>query len=207
MEENKLQVTQESPLSRLMGSPEEAVVLLNSVKANFSKLLKANKEIITIPTKQGKKAYVRYEGWVTIATVMGIMPRITELLRLENGKGYQAKAEAVVVKTGQVVGSAYGICSKDEATWATRPDFSIAAMAQTRAAARALKTILGGVITHIGFEGTPAEIAEEETVPNGSGSGYTCESCTLAITAEEYEFSMTRFKKPLCRKCQRGTQP
>ena len=197
MEEEKDLLVKGSPLARLMESPEKAVEILNSIKANFSKLLKANKEIITIPTKQGKKEYVRYEGWVTIATVMGIMPRITELIKID--KGYQARAEAVVVKTGQVVGSAYGICSKDELTWSTRPDFSIAAMAQTRAAARALKTILGGVITHIGFEGTPAEIAEET---EDSPTGYNCEGCTLAITAEEYDFSMTRFKKAFCRKCQ-----
>lgn len=105
---------------------------------------------------------MRYEGWVTIATVMGIMPRIITLTKID--KGFQAYAEAVYIRTGQVVGSAYGICSKDEGVWAQRPDFSIAAMAQTRAAARALKTILGGVITHIGFEGTPAELADDENL-------------------------------------------
>jgi len=146
-----------------MESPEKAVEILDSVKSNFAKLLKKNQEIITIPTKNGPKDYVRYEGWVTIATVMGIMPRITELNSTSDG--YMAKAEAVVIKTGQVVGSAYGICSRKENTWAMRPDFSLAAMAQTRAAARALKMILGGVITHIGYESTPAEILEEEADP------------------------------------------
>lgn len=143
------------PIVSLMESPEKAVEILNSVKQNFKKLLVDNGEIIKIKTRQGLKEYVKYEGWNTIATVMGILPQVVELTKMDDG--YQAKANAVLLKTGAVVGAGFGFCSRKEPNWADRPEFAIQSMAQTRAAGKCLKTILSGVITHLGFEATPAE--------------------------------------------------
>ncbi len=154
MEQKQIMISREEKqpaIINIMESPERAVEILNSIKANFAKLLKDNNEIIQIKGKD----YVRYEGWVTIATAMGIMPRVVDLVK--NDGSYMAKAEAVLIKTGAVIGAGYGLCSKDEVNWKDKPEFAIASMAQTRSCGKALKTILSGVITHLGFEATPAE--------------------------------------------------
>jgi hypothetical protein len=135
----------------IMESPEKAVVIFNDIKKNFRDMLIDNGEIIKIHNNE----YVKYEGWSTIALVMGIMPEVTEMTRLENG--YQAKAVAKLIKTGNILGAGFGICSKDENNWKDKPDYAISSMAQTRACGKALKTILSGVIQHMGFEATPAE--------------------------------------------------
>ena len=164
MEETKPMVVakeeKQPAIINIMESPERAVEVLNNIKANFAKLLKDNGEIIKVKGKD----YVRYEGWVTIATAMGIMPQVTDLVK-SNGT-YQAKAIAILIKTGATIGAGFGICSKNEPNWKDKPDFAIASMSQTRACGKALKTILSGVITHLGFEATPAE----EIIDIGNGT-------------------------------------
>lgn len=142
------------PVLSIMESPEKAVLIFDSLKKNFRNLLITNGEIIEIADNE----YVRFEGWSTVALAMGIMPEVVELIKSENS--YQAKAVAKLVKTGAVLGAGYGICSRDENNWKDRPEFAIASMAQTRACGKALKTILSGVIQHMGFAGTPAEEME-----------------------------------------------
>ena len=139
----------------LMENPEKAVAMYDSIKKNFLNLLRNNGEVIKIKNKE----YVKYEGWQTIGTALGILPKIVEITK--NDDFYQAKAEVILVKTGVIIGSAYGICSREEANWKDKPEYAIIAMAQTRAAGRALKMILSGFIAHCGFEATPAEEMSE----------------------------------------------
>jgi hypothetical protein len=153
MEEKHLieQQNRQPAILALMESPEKAVAMYDDIKKNFLRLLKDNGEVIKVKGKD----YVKYEGWQTIGTALGVLPRIVEITK--NDGFYQAKAEAILVKTGAVIGSAYGICSREEANWKDKPEYAVMAMAQTRAAGRALKMILSGFIAHCGFEATPAE--------------------------------------------------
>jgi hypothetical protein len=145
---------------QLMESPERAVELLDRIKNSFSALLKKNNEIIIIKTKKGPKEYVKYEGWATLGISMGILPEVEWTKEIkDDGKliGFEARALAKLVSNGQAVGAGEAECCFNEERWKTSPRFAVKSMAQTRACGKALKTVLSGIIAHLGFEATPAE--------------------------------------------------
>jgi len=175
------------PIIALMESPERAVEIYDNIKKNFYKLLTDNGEVIQIKGKD----YVKYEGWQTIGTAMGILPRIVEIVRLDGS--YQAKAEAVLVKTGAVIGSGFAICSREEPNWKDKPEFALLAMAQTRASGRALKMILSGMIAHLGFEPT---LAEEMIEENGNQQPIIKHTAKETVTNEGTQVEYTANEIP-----------
>jgi len=106
-------------------------------------------------TIQGRK-FVRVEGWTTLATMMGVMPRERSVLRLEDG-GYEATVDLVRVSDGVVLTSASAECGSDERTWADRPRYARRSMAITRATSKACRIAFSWVMALAGYEVTPAE--------------------------------------------------
>ncbi len=86
-------------------------------------------------------------------------PRVAWSRPLENG--WEARAEARTLD-GRVVGAAEAMCTRSERNWASRDDFAIRAMAQTRATSRALRGPLGFVMTLAGHSPTAAEEIDAE---------------------------------------------
>jgi hypothetical protein len=83
---------------------------------------------------------------------------------------------------------------RDEKNWATKPEFQLRSMAQTRACAKALRNAFAWIPVLAGYEGTPAEEMDGvvEVIPNttpaapevgGPGSGGTkpCSRCGTPI--------------------------
>ncbi len=107
---------------------------------------------------KGKK-YFTFEHWQTIAKFYGytVGTESTKPLMSE-GKitGYEATS-AVYNNQGLKVGGAEAICTRQEKTWSTRDEYAIKSMAQTRAMAKGLRSILGYVAVLAGAEATPAE--------------------------------------------------
>lgn len=113
---------------------------------------------------QGNK-YLKFEGWQMLASFFGLSVGIEFIAPLENGEGYKAKA-VVYTRDGTIVGSAWGICSRKEPGKENFTFTKLLGMAQTRAAARALKQILGWIAPLGGFKETPAEEVENgEEIP------------------------------------------
>jgi hypothetical protein len=51
----------------------------------------------------------------------------------------------------------------------------------------------------------PRQAAPQQTVPQGQEStGYACDNCGAAINEKVYEYSLNKFGRPLCMKCQKG---
>ena len=50
--------------------------------------------------------------------------------------------------------------------------------------------------------GIPEEIPEEPEIPEENG--YYCDSCGVEINERVYDYSLNKFGRPLCIKCQRG---
>ena len=69
--------------------------------------------------------------------------------------GYEARA--IVNHNGVVISSAEASCMKAERNWSNRDEFAIKSMAQTRAAAKALRNGFGWVAELAGYSSTPAE--------------------------------------------------
>ena len=124
---------------------------------------------ITKPLKLNGKTYLYFEHWQTMAKFFRITVGIESTTKLENG--YEAKS--IVYQNGTIIGGAEASCLRDEANWKTKPEFQLKSMAQTRAMAKALRSILGYIPVLAGIEATPAEeMSHEEahqTQENASG--------------------------------------
>ena len=109
--------------------------------------------------------YVRIEGWQVLCHMCNLpLPSIVDLRREEREGGYVYVAEALLAYGGREY-RAYGICASDEPNWRGRPEFQLASMAQTRAAGKVLRLLLGWVITLAGYEPTPAEEMTHDPTP------------------------------------------
>lgn len=165
--------------STLFGTRDPAVIIADaSVKAT------ALADVIRkqhLTTRINNKEHVQIEGWTLLGTMLGVFasevwskpsPQDWEEQGLPHPKWWEAKVNAVTM-TGSVVGSATGMCSRTEKTWASRDDYAIRSMAITRAASKALRMPLGFVMILAGFEATPEEEmpVESTTVEPQPGSG------------------------------------
>src|ERR1051325_3400299 len=103
---------------------------------------------ITKPLKLNGKTYLYFEHWQTMAKFFRITVGIESTTKLENG--YEAKS--IVHQNGTIIGGAEASCLRDEANWKTKPEFQLKSMAQTRAMAKALRSILGYIPVLAGIE-------------------------------------------------------
>ena len=116
-------------------------------------------------SKISGKEYPRCEAWTLLGTMLGVFP-ICQWTRPVDG-GWEARVEART-RDGSVVGAAEAQCLRTERNWASRDDFALRSMAQTRATAKALRMPLGFVMTLAGFEAMPAEemVSEQQVKPD-----------------------------------------
>jgi hypothetical protein len=122
---------------------------------DLAKFIKENKLYHPI---QGKE-YVNVEGWQYAGARLGILPIVAEMVNLsdEHEIKYQAKVNLLNLRTEQVVGSGYAVCSNKEQGKKYYQEFAISSMAQTRAIGKAYRNILAWIIRAAGYEPTPAE--------------------------------------------------
>lgn len=116
----------------------------------------------------GKK-HLYFEAWQIIGAFFGATPQTewTKELLTADGKPYGAKARVVVFRKGQPISAAEAVVSLSEANWKGRAMHALESMAQTRAAAKALKMAYSWVVVLAGFDPTPAEEAQELTEKEG----------------------------------------
>ena len=129
----------------------------------------------TKPLKMNGKTYLYFEHWQTIAKFFNASVGIEwthELVKDNKLYGYEAKS--LLYQNGTVIGGAEASCNRDEANWKSKPDFQLKSMAQTRAMAKALRSVFGYVAVLAGVEATPAEELGSETQNS-------------AITSKQYE--------------------
>lgn len=150
--------------------PAQVVALATEAADALAKVIKAKKLFSSI---QGKE-YVRVEGWTTLATMMGCLPREVTMTRDEKGT-YTATVELVRMSDGAVLTRASAECGMDEPTWKTRADYARRSMAATRAVSKACRLAFSWVMVLAGYEATPSEeIPNEErggtsTAPSARG--------------------------------------
>jgi hypothetical protein len=107
---------------------------------------------------QGRE-HINVEGWQLVLALNGVTPVIKSSGRIVNSEGeivgYEAECE---LRDGTlVVGSGYGMCTRDERTWAKRDDYALRSMAETRAIGKACRNRFGFLAKIAEFEATPQE--------------------------------------------------
>lgn len=122
---------------------------------DLAKFIKENNLFQNI---QGKE-YVNVEGWQYAGSRLGILPVVEHVINVSQDAEikYQAKVNLLNLRTDQVVGAGFAICSNKEQGKKYYQEFAIASMAQTRAIGKAYRNILAWIIRAAGYEPTPAE--------------------------------------------------
>jgi hypothetical protein len=174
----------------LQTSRAPAVVLQEAREA-----AKALQQVIESKPKKVQfngKTYLTYEDWQTVARFYGVTAKVVSTSFVEYGdvKGFDARAVAILVATGMEISGAEAMCLNDEQNWSKKPLFQLKSMAQTRAAAKALRNVLAFVPVLAGYEPTPAE----EMVITGSKAEAT------AVAAHKISEHAKRASKPLIAK-------
>jgi hypothetical protein len=103
------------------------------------------------------KAHIMVEGWGVLFTMMGFMPRIVSIAKLDDGEGWLARGE---LRDGdnELVCSAYASCGdpKDK-PWNSRSVAAQISMAETRCVGKMGRTMGGHIVKLAGYTATPAE--------------------------------------------------
>lgn len=122
---------------------------------DLAKFIKENRLYQNI---QGKE-YVNVEGWQYAGSRLGILPVVDHVINISTDDEikYQAKVNLLDLRSQQVVGAGFAICSNREQGKKYYQEFAIASMAQTRAIGKAYRNILAWIIRAAGYEPTPAE--------------------------------------------------
>jgi len=122
---------------------------------DLAKFIKENRLFQNI---QGKE-YVNVEGWQYAGSRLGILPVVEHLVNISTDEEikYQAKVNLLDLRSQQVVGAGFAICSNKEQGKKYYQEFAIASMAQTRAIGKAYRNILAWIIRAAGYEPTPVE--------------------------------------------------
>lgn len=138
--------------------PKELLKVASEAADALASVIASKKLFSTISGRQ----YVRVEGWTTLATMMGCLPREVSVSRDEKGT-YTATVELVRMGDQAVLTRASAECGMDEPTWAKRADYARRSMAVTRATSKACRIAFSWVMVLAGYEVTPAEeIPEQE---------------------------------------------
>ncbi len=122
---------------------------------DLAKFIKENKLCHNI---QGRD-YVNVEGWGYAGSRLGIVPIVETILNLSSDTEikYQASVKLLNLRSEQIIGAGFAICSNKEQGKKYYQEFAIASMAQTRAIGKAYRNTLAWIIRAAGYEPTPAE--------------------------------------------------
>jgi hypothetical protein len=148
----QLAVIEHGPIN-LFGAdrPEEVIARASSIATALKQMVVKQGLVSTI---QGKE-YPHVEAWTTLGSMLGVFPVTIWTRHTDDGQGWEARVEARTL-AGDIVGAGEAQCTRSERAWASRDDFALRAMSQTRATSRALRQSLGFVMVLAGFEATPS---------------------------------------------------
>jgi len=159
----KTQTAPETPITSLVGfvdpvNPEAVYARAGKLGEAAKKVIEQHKLYEIINTKQGKRKYIKLEGWQAIGTPIGLFVKVTATEPLANGNGWKARA-VIITNEGKELSAAEMSCGRDESKWKNRPENEIMSMSQTRAASKAFRMILAWIPKMLGssYEGTSAE--------------------------------------------------
>jgi len=125
---------------------------------DLTKFIRENKLCQNI---QGKE-YALVEAWQYAGARLGILAIVDQVTNVstDNELKYQSKVNLYSLKTKQVIGGGFAICSNKEQGKKYYQEFAIASMSQTRAIGKAYRNTLAWIIKAAGYEAMPAEEME-----------------------------------------------
>jgi len=188
--------------------------------SEMAKVLKDHIVKQKLYTTISNRNYAHVEGWQFAGGLLGLFPRITAVENLSTGNEVKWKADAEIVnlKTGEIIGRGFAICSNKESKKKSFDEYAVLSMAQTRAIGKAYRNLIGWVMKLAGYEATPKEEMSKVDDDTESKSAakrprtdakeiLLCTNCSKEITKQESDYSLKLYKKSLCRACQKLPTP
>jgi hypothetical protein len=148
---------------QIMQNPKAVIAMGTEMAVQLKSVI----ESANLITRIGGGEHIQFEGWQTLGAFFGVTPKTerTETIKNDKGETFAARAYVELVDNlGHTVGGAEAICSRAERNWATKDWFQLESMAQTRAAAKALRMKYSWIVVLAGYNPTPAEEMTHETV-------------------------------------------
>lgn len=150
----ELAVREGSPLA--LANPDAYIRQASRLATSLATVINERRLFAVI----SQRKYVTVEAWTLLANMLGVHPIVVWSQRYgpdgNDVEGWEARVE-VRNGSGNLIGAGEAMCTRAEKTWASRDDFALRAMAQTRAISRALRNPLGFVVKLAGYEATPLE--------------------------------------------------
>lgn len=147
--------THVSPTDRINASKELLIALKPMIQENY---------VVNI---QGR-TYIMVAGAQALASAMGYTVRIKKcqhnVSTSDMAGHWESRAVVIDTSNGREIGEGYGHVFDDENPWGKRPRFAQAAMCQTRATGRALKSCVGWMFALCGAEGSFLEEMPQEVI-------------------------------------------
>ena len=114
------------------------------------------------PVRFRGETYLEFEDWQTVGRFYGATVRIisTTFVTFGDVVGFEARAECVDQRTGNILSCAESMCLSDEDNWKNKPLFQLRSMAQTRSGSKAFRNVFSWVVVLAGYKPTPAEEME-----------------------------------------------
>lgn len=167
-------MTNKKETKEVVIAPKKELVLEGDPEQQLAFAIKAANALMKAIEQKPKKVmirgeqYLEYGDWQTLARFFGATASVawTKPVYTPEGtlkpvlRGYEARAE--VLHNGMVISSAEAMCTREESNWKSRDEFMLRSMAQTRAAAKALRNAYGWVAELAGLKSTPAEEMGEQ---------------------------------------------
>jgi hypothetical protein len=180
-----------SPRELISQATEEANVL--------AEVIEGQKLYATISGRR----FVRCEGWTTLATLRGCLPREVSVTEMSEGR-YVAEVELIRISDGFVLTRASAECGgPEDPVWMKRPPNARRSMAITRATGKACRVAFSWVMALSGFEVTPleempetldAEIVHPRSAPKSENAGVREAAATAASDLGDFVLTFGKEK-------------
>lgn len=179
----------------LEGDPEQQLEFAQKASKALMKVVESKPNKVIINGKQ----YLEYSSWQTLARFFGATAGTewTKPILDNTGKVVGYEARAFVNQHGEVISAAEASCMRSEKNWANSEEFAIKSMAQTRAAAKALRNAFGWVAELAGYASTPAEEMTYDNTPVAK------EAVVVSTGADDSEPTAEDKKKMIVARCKR----
>lgn len=147
----------------LAQEPAQAILQAQKAAAALMDVVEQRKLYTMIRNRK----YLHIEGWQILGAFYGITVRTEDAPEaiMEGERWMGARAHAVALHRGEIVAGAWSACMRDEENWDKAPRFAVESMAQTRAMAKAYRSVLAYVAELAGYAPTPAEEMVREPAP------------------------------------------
>jgi hypothetical protein len=135
--------------------PDQVIEIGHRIAKPLARMIEA--QGLAVQIGQGRRPYVKVEGWTTMLAILGIVPDELTVTKEADG-AFVATVALKRIHDGQLLTKASSRCGDpDDPPWNTRSAYARQSMAVTRATGKAARLAFSWIMQLAGYEPTPLE--------------------------------------------------